>query len=296
MRTWQPGQGGRWQDGGVGVCERAEEDGASWATIRCLAIFRIAVAYNLVVLENVGYGLRFLAALPTLLRCPLTPARSRTEVRGRLEQREADFLDLACRVIYSQPRHPFRRLLTPAGREQGDLERLFHREGLDDALKELFLCGVYLTVSEFKRRQPIVRGSTSFTIDPNELRNPLAGRHIPGQSGGSGGPRMLTPWDLGYLFDVAPGLCLYLDAVDGSNARYGSWCVPGGLAILQLLLLATVGARPTRWFSQVDPASAGLDARYPWSGALLRIGGRFCGVPLPTPETVPLSESGRIVG
>ena len=218
------------------------------------------------VLENLGYGVRFLAAVPPLLRRPLTPARSRTQARRRLEQREADFLDLARRVIYRQPRHPLRRLLALAGCELGDLERLVQREGLDDALKELFRRGVYLTVSEFKRQQPIVRGSTSFTIDASELRNPLAGRDIPGQSGGSGGPRMLTPWDLGYLFDIAPGLCLYLDAVGGSTARYGSWCVPGGLAIIQLLLLATVGARPARWFSQVDPASAGLDARYRWSG------------------------------
>src|SRR5258706_10308571 len=176
------------------------------------------------VVESAGYGVRFLAALPPLLRRPLTPARARALVRRRLEQREADFLDLARRVIYHQPRHPYRRLLALAGCEQGDLEALVWREGLDAALKALFRRGVYLTVAEFKRQQPIVRGSASFTIDPSELRNPLAGCHIPGQSGGTGGRPLPTPWDLGYLFDVAPGLCLFLDAVGGPTAHYGSWC------------------------------------------------------------------------
>ena len=88
---------------------------------------------RVIVLDNVGYGLRFLAALPSLLRCPLTPARSRTEVRRRLDEREADFLDLARRVIYRQSRHPFRRLLALAGCEYGDLERLVLGEGLEGA-------------------------------------------------------------------------------------------------------------------------------------------------------------------
>jgi len=245
--------------------------------------------------ESAGYGVRFLAALPPLLRRPLTPGRARALVPRRLEQREADFLDLARRVIFRQPRHPYRRLLALAGCEQGDLEGLVWREGLDPALKALFRRGVYLTVAEFKRQQPIVRGSASFTIDPSELRNPLAGCHIPGQSGGTGGRRLVTPWDLGYLSDIAPGLCLYLDAVGGPTARYGSWCVPGGLAILQLIFLAAVGARPTRWFSQVEPTSAGLDLRYRWSGGLLRLGGLLAGVPLPRPETVPLFETDSII-
>jgi hypothetical protein len=101
--------------------------------------------------------------------------------------READFLQMARRLIYQRPENPLRRLLGIAGCEYGDLVRLVGERGLEGALHELFRQGVYLTLEEFKRGRPVVRGSASFTMKASELLNPLNGRHLPIASGGSRG-------------------------------------------------------------------------------------------------------------
>jgi hypothetical protein len=54
--------------------------------------------------------------------------------------------------------------------------------------------------------------------------------------------------------------------------------------------LIACGAASIRWFSQVDPASAGLSSRYRWSADLMRWGGRLAGTPIPSPEHVPVDD------
>jgi len=167
--------------------------------------------------DDVGYAARFLAAVPSFLRNPLTPREARAEVGRRLANREGDFLELARRVIYRRPNHPVRRLLALAGCEQGDLEGLVRREGLEGGLWELLERGVYLAIEELKGRRAVVRGSASFMIDPARLLNPLAARHVPSETGGSRGPRVTVPWDIGYLRDEDASLCLLLAAVGGPS-------------------------------------------------------------------------------
>jgi hypothetical protein len=55
-----------------------------------------------------------------------------------------------------------------------------------------------------------------------------------------------------------------------------------------------MGIVPARWFSQVDPAAAGLHARYVWSARALAWGGRLAGRRLPSPEFVPPERAVRI--
>jgi len=246
-------------------------------------------------IDDAGYAVRFLAALHPLLRNPLTPSESRALVRQRLATREADFLDLARRTIYRRPSHPVRRLLDLAGCLSGDLEQLVEQEGLEGALRTLFRRGVYLTIDEFKGRKPIQRGSASFTLDPTELLNPLAARHLPAETGGSRGHHTVVPWDIRYLRDEDLSLCLLREAISTPTWRYASWAPPGSIAIMRILGSTVAGAPPSRWFSQVDPSSAGLQPRYRWSAHCLRLGALLAGVSLPRPESVPLADPLPIV-
>ncbi len=109
--------------------------------------------------DNLLAGADLAWRLPGYLRRVVDFERDCALIRRRLARRGDDFLDLARRVIYAQPRSPYRTLLASAGCEFGDLERLVQVEGLEGALAELLRRGVYLTTDELKGHRPVVRGS-----------------------------------------------------------------------------------------------------------------------------------------
>lgn len=231
-------------------------------------------------------GARLVGGLRAYLRSPLTFSEARAILRRRLENREADFLSLAERAIFANPRSPYRALLRLAGCEYGDLERLVRREGVEDALQTLLRQGVYLTVDEFKGRQPVVRGAATLEAGPALLRNPLATPHFWGLSGGSRGSSTRLPFDLRCLRDRAVNLYLSLDAQGGAGWRKGVWGTP---SITPLLWYSVCGGRAAAWFSQVDPALRGLHPRYRWSVRAVSWASHLTGIPLPPLKHVPLN-------
>ncbi len=117
-------------------------------------------------LDDVIVGTRFLLGLPTFLRHPLTLEQAEATLRSRLENRESDFLSLLKEVVYPNLSGPYRQLLDIAGCEYGDLEKMVGQEGVEGSLQIIFRNGVYLTVDEFKNKCPVVRGSSTFRVDP----------------------------------------------------------------------------------------------------------------------------------
>jgi hypothetical protein len=228
--------------------------------------------------------------LPAFLRQPLTVAEAGSILRRRQERRCNDFLDLVRRAIYEHPASPYRPLMRHTGLEYGDLASLVERDGVEGALRTLVRAGVYLTLAEFKGRQPVRRGSLVFRIAPVQLRNPAAGWHLTGQTSGSRGSRTLVPMDLAFLRDRAVDDLLALAAQGWQDSVFGVWKVPGSDALQTQLRLAGLGVPVARWFSQVDPKARGLDARYRWGQRLVRWTAAAAGVPLPRPEHVPLDD------
>jgi hypothetical protein len=243
------------------------------------------------VARDVLVGTRFFARLPAFLRRPVSTGEARDVLRRRLEQRETRFLDLAHRLIYGDPASPHRQLLSLAGCEYGDLEKLVRLDGVEGALRAVLRRGVYLTVDEFKGRRPVVRGSTTLEVDPNRLRNPLAVAHVPVQSGGSRGLPTAALLDLASVRDHAVNQRLIFDARNWTKHRHAVWAVPGGTPMRVLLRFAAAGAVPVRWFSPVDPASPDLHPRYRWSARVMRWGGLMGGAPLPRIEHVPVDSA-----
>ena len=239
-------------------------------------------------------GVRFCLALPGFLRRPVRAEEARAVLETRLAGRREDFLALVERTVFAERRSPYHRLLRHAGCEAGDLRTLVARDGVEGALHALYRAGVYLTVEEFKGREPVQRGSLTFRIDPRDLRNPGATVHLPSRTSGSRGQGSPVPFDLAAVRDWAVNKSLAYAARGGTAWRHARWSVPGGATIVQLLLYAAFGATPVRWFSQVDPGAAGLDAAYRWSARALRWGGRLAGVRLPRPEHVPLDAPGPV--
>lgn len=241
-------------------------------------------------LEDLQLAARFLGRLPGFLRHPLSLDEARGILRRRLERRETDLLTLLRDTVFRDPGSPYRALLRAVGCEYGDLETLVTHDGVEGALRTLARQGVYLTVDEFKGKRPVVRGGTTITVHPARLYNPQARPHVAARSSGSRSAGTIADVDLEFVRDLAVNHCLVLHARGGAGWRHAIWSVPGSLAIKWLLWLAGFGARPTRWFSPVDPAAPSLHPRYRWSARAVRWGSLLAGIPLPAPVHVPLSD------
>ena len=239
-------------------------------------------------LADARAGARLLTRLPTFLRRPVDVEGARGSLARRLATRGETVLDLVRRAIYARPSSPYARLLRHAGCTYGDLERLVRAAGVEGALRALLAAGVYLTVDELRGRQPVRRGAATIDADWRELRNPLVGCDLPVHSGGSRTRGTPVGWSLTHVWARAVDLCLAQAARGPGRRRHGVWGVPGSGAIAHLLDVAARGAVPERWFSQVDPRSAAVSARYRGSVALVRAGARLGGVRLPSPIHAPL--------
>jgi hypothetical protein len=239
------------------------------------------------VVDDLLVGGRLLARLPAYLRHPLDVETSRGLLRVRLGRREADFLALVRATVFERPGSPYRVLLERAGCAYGDLAGLVARNGLEDALRELYAAGVYLTVDEFKGRRPVVRGNTTIAVDPGHLRNPLSTASVWGATSASRGAGTRVPIDLASSRDRAVNTCLVLDARGGGAWEKAVWGAPG---IGPFLRHCGFGRPVTRWFSHVDPAAHGLHPRYRWSGRWLGWVSGLAGRPLPSIEHAPLDR------
>jgi hypothetical protein len=245
--------------------------------------------------DDVASAWRLLRDFPPLLRRPLTVDASRAILQARLARRGARFLTLVRAAVYDQPRSPYRELLRIAGCEAGDLERLVRSEGLEGALHELYLAGVYLTIDEFKGRVPAVRGSHVVQVDPERLHNPLASAGLAVRSGGTRGRETVVPIGMDAIREVAVNQCLSLDARGGLDWPWAVNGIPGGSATRVVMRHAAFGRPPVRWFSQIDPRAAELHPRYRWSERVLRWSGRLAGVRIPRAEHVPPDDPRPIV-
>jgi len=178
-------------------------------------------------LDELARALRFFVALPGLLRRPLSPVSARAILGRRFETRDATFLALVRHAIFDVAESPYRRLLGAAGCEYGDLERLVGRDGIEATLELLARRGVFLSLDEAKGRRPVVRGTTTFTVDPERLANPLTASHLVHRSSGSRGAGTIVSANVAYFRDRAVNTALCLDARGGWRWRHALCFVPG---------------------------------------------------------------------
>ncbi|MBI4572309.1 MAG: hypothetical protein HY713_03360 [candidate division NC10 bacterium] len=248
------------------------------------------------ILDDLVAGFRLLRGLPSFVRQPIRLEEARQLVRRRLETREIDFLAFVRRAIYERADSPYQALLRGAGCEYGDLERLVTGEGVEAALETLLRNGVYLTVDEFKGRRPVVRGATTFHVEPTRLWNRPLGGHVESQTGGSRGSHTPVAIELPSIRDWAVNTRFEFAARGDGPWAPARWTVPGGEAVAGILRFYIGSGVPlARWFSPIDPSSPQLHPRYRWSARILRWGSQVGGVPVPWPEHVPLEDPHPIV-
>lgn len=248
-----------------------------------------------ITLDDVMMGGRFLRQLPFFLRHRVTVEEARATLKRRLEHRETDFLALVKRAIYEHPPSPYRKLLQLAGCEYGDLERLVRQDGVEGALGALLRHGVFLTVDEFKGRQPVVRGRAMLTVLPDSLLNPCATRQTLIGTGGSRGESTMVPLDLRFVRDRAVDAALAFEGWGSNGWHHAVWGAPGGAAMIHALEFSILDAGLSRWFTMMDEAEPGLHPRYRWSTWAVGWGSRLVRRSTPRPVHVPLDDSAPII-
>jgi hypothetical protein len=245
-------------------------------------------------LEDLQAGFALLCALPAFLWSPVHATEAKAVVRQRMVRRPRHFLELVKAAVFDNPTSAYRPLLRHSGCEFGDLAGLVDQEGVEGALSALFRAGVYLTVEEFKGRRPVVRGGSTLPFDPRRAANPRASPHVPMRSSGSRGVRPSILFDLAYIRDCAIDRCLAYDAWGGPEWVKAVWVIPGGSGMVDVLE-HTLESRPARWFSHVDPAAPGVEARYRWGVRALRWGSVIASRPLPQPHHVSVHDPAPVV-
>ncbi len=232
-----------------------------------------------------------------------TPDAAIGELRRELLTREARFAALLDATVFASSSNPYRRLFDHAGCEQGDVEALLARDGVDETLGTLAEGGVYLMPGEVKGVEDVVRGSLRFRLDSSEL---LAERYprmaskpaFLSQTSGSTGAPVRTPTSLAWQERETLAFAAFLkahDLFDHRLAAYEPMLAGVAAGIQSVNMMARLGVPLTRWFAREVPVSGVLEAAYfrltahqiAWAGE--RYGPGYA-----RPERVRRDEIGRI--
>ena len=203
---------------------------------------------------------------------PLTIEQAMESVKAGVDQREHRFLQKLEWSVYGNPASPYRKLLTIAGCELGDVKTLVRQDGLDSVLAKLAAAGVFVRFDEFKCRIPIVRGGEVFQPQPEDFDDPHMHAECEGRTGGTTGPPVRSRWTFGQTAQMAPHWCIFFAANGCLGAPLLLWR-PGHSAVTGThLACAKFGQRSDGWFisqEMTNPADRIYAHCLRWIGRIL---------------------------
>jgi hypothetical protein len=251
---------------------------------------------SLSLLSELSLSLRFLRDLPAFLNNALTPLHCERSIDNKHPSREASFLDIVERAIFRLPDSPYHQLMKWAAIDRHQIKTWTDQGGIEGALEALYAAGVYLTIDEFKGRQPIVRKGLKLTTRTRDFDNPLVTRHLVSQTGASRSAGIRIYLDLEHYAQDAVYDYFFLKAHGLLNRPYAIYrpAPPYGTGIKALLSHAKLGMIAHKWFAQNDWKPTSRNWKHSLMTALAVYGGRLTGFALAAPEHVPLREAWRV--
>ena len=236
---------------------------------------------------------RYALGLRRYLRQPLSAADCDAMLERQRSSYESGFLRLLDRAVYANPRSPYYKLLRHASIEHGDVVELIREHGLETSLERLYDAGVYIRLNEVKGREPVERPGLEFPVSEHDFDNPLLLRHFEARSGGSRSAGKRTVVDLSFLEFEAAQFSLFCNALGLTRRPAAVWypAPPGFAGLGAVLVMAKLGRRVDRWFSQTGlraRASAARDVLL--AGTALAAGRVWGHGRIPRPEHVPLDQ------
>jgi hypothetical protein len=239
---------------------------------------------------------RFARDLRKFLGQPVTLEMSRQIIKQRLQDRDRNLLAMVKRAVYDNRKSPYLKLLRSVGCEYGDFEQALSAEGIDNTLRMLCDKGVYITIEEFKGKQPARRGSTSWRFAEADFDNPLLTAHMHSSSSGSRSAGTRSIYDLDFL---AANLALYnmplFDAMGALGLPIALWmpAMPG-VGPLNLLSYTKGGNIPRKWFSPLERSGFQPSLKNRITTRLIIYLARAAGVEWPEPEYVDYDNAWRV--
>jgi len=234
-----------------------------------------------------AYG-RFAFGLRRFLQEPATADLGTQVIGQRLRDRDSHFLTLIKRAVYENERSPYLELLRLAGCDYDDLERMVRSDGIESTLTRLCDAGVYVTIDEFKGRQPIVRGGKTVCCRPGDFNNPFLIRSIANSSSGSVGGATTTTMNLDRLhyYALCTSLAFSAHRLVGKPTVLWMPILPSAAGLTSLLQLCQMGATPLRWFSPVAAGAIKPSVSRRLGTEYVVKAGRLFGTRVPSPEFV----------
>ena len=241
------------------------------------------------------YG-RFAWGLKSFLRDTITLEEARAIVQRGLAERKSNFLRLIERGIFANQKSPYQALFRHAGVEFGDVATLVNQEGIEGALEHLYNEGVYVTLEEFKGRQPIQRPGLELPVRAHDFDNPLLTRHYEARTGGSRGVGTRISVDFELLRHEAAYHSLFLASFDLLDRPMGLWrpLPPAVCGMNNMLRHAKLGKQVERWFTQNKMTLRPGAFKSSFFAGYAVYGSRLWGRPLPVPEHVSITEPLRV--
>lgn len=235
----------------------------------------------------VGYA-RFAWGLRGFLRERATAERARELLLRRQSERNANFLALMKRSVFDNAASPYMPLLRGAGCEYQDFEASVLRAGIESTLQQLQNEGVYVTIDEFKCRQPIVRGAVTVQCSEQDFDNPVLASGIRAASGGSRSKGTATTLSLERTGYVAHCQAVALAAHGLAGCPTLLWmpALPSAAGLVVMLQLSKLGMPPMKWFSPVASSAVSPPLSKRLATLYLVHAGRLFGSRIPAPEYV----------
>jgi hypothetical protein len=240
---------------------------------------------------------RFAFGLHRFLRQKLTLEQAHAVIRNNLCNREKNFLRVLEKGIYGHAGSPYLPLLSWAGAEFGDIEKMVRQDGLATALRKLREEGVFITFEEFKGREIIRRGGREFPVAPNDFDNPYLKSCYVAETGGSTGAGTRVPHDLEHRAARLP-LQMISQHIHGTmNMPRGLWraLLPSAIGLNNIISSGVIGNPPRKWFTPLFGNDLRPSLKYSLANHYIINMVRLHGVKVPQPERVPLDRADIIV-
>ena len=235
---------------------------------------------------------RFGLGLPAFFRRRMGPGEATHIIRRRLKERDTAFLRLLQRAVFANDGNPYLTLFRLAGYDAGDVRAMVARRGLEDALRALCESGVYVTFEEFKGRRPLVRKGQKVPVEPEDFDNPHLRHYYGSRTSGSTGRPTRVSMDLDHLAYQLPVRLLTFHAHGFLGVPTILWraTLPVSSGVSNALRFPLMGNRVLRWFTPISPAGLGQKPIHRMATEYIVLASRLCGVAIPRPEPLPLTD------
>lgn len=207
-------------------------------------------------------------------------------VKERMLKREENFLRLIKKGVFDYRKSPYRPLFNLARCGYEDVERMVSNEGIEGTLAILRDKGIYISIEEFKGKQPIIRDGSIFKVRERDFDNPYTARCYERRSGATRSAGTRTVVDFEFLADTAANRGLIADmwGLSGSPFVIIRPASPYGAGTLFMLHLSKFDIYPVKWFSLYDERNVPISLKSRFGLYYILFMGNLFGAKFPRPD------------